>query len=333
MKKILLHTSIIALAAMAVASCNINSYPVFDDNDAFAAFDVLEEEVTEPEKGKTTVVEIPVTLASVAGLDATVSFTVAPETYDNPDTEEVEAIVIGAEEDKHYKVLNEGKILTFNAEQRTDYVRIEVLDVNSGVVNDDLKFYITLSGSQQVNIGAENVCEVVIADRDDIRNPVVGTYKVNLSDGTTWDLKVAKDTENAEQVLFSNLCNFAPAGLPATTAFAGTIVRDEKDPNKAITTIEIELGQTSDGDSPLTLVGAKPLGGYAYQTIDEGKLIVTITSDANGPVLEFKSTVTVDEKTKAESFDYTHIAVVDGNDNVLAPQVLPLKAVVPPAEK
>lgn len=277
--------------------------------------------------------EIPVTLASVAGLDATVSFTVAPETYDNPDTEEVEAIVIGAEEDKHYKVLNEGKILTFNAEQRTDYVRIEVLDVNSGVVNDDLKFYITLSGSQQVNIGAENVCEVVIADRDDIRNPVVGTYKVNLSDGTTWDLKVAKDTENAEQVLFSNLCNFAPAGLPATTAFAGTIVRDEKDPNKAITTIEIELGQTSDGDSPLTLVGAKSLGGYAYQTIDEGKLIVTITSDANGPVLEFKSTVTVDEKTKAESFDYTHIAVVDGNDNVLAPQVLPLKAVVPPAEK
>lgn len=52
MKKILLHTSIIALAAMAVASCNINSYPVFDDNDAFAAFDVLEEEVTEPEKAR-----------------------------------------------------------------------------------------------------------------------------------------------------------------------------------------------------------------------------------------------------------------------------------------
>lgn len=320
MKKILLHTSIIALAAMAVASCNINSYPVFDDNDAFAAFDVLEYDVTEPVNDST--VRIPVTLASVAGLNATVSFTVAPE---NETT--------GAVEGTDYEILNEGKTLTFNAEQRTDYIVVNVFNNTSGKVNDDKAFIITLSGSQQVNIGAENVCEVVIADRDDIRNPVVGTYRINLTDGTTWDLKVAKDAENAEQVLFSNLCNFAPAGLPATTAFAGTIVRDEKDPNKAITTIEIELGQTSDGDSPLTLVGAKSLGGYAYQTLDEGTLVVTITSDANGPVLTFKPSQSAKTEGATPTDDYTHIAVVDGEGNVLAPQVLPLEAVVPPAEK
>lgn len=312
MKKILLYTGIIAMGAAAAMSCNLNNYPVFDDNDAFAAFDVLEDDVTEPEKGKTVIQEIPVTLASVAGLQATVSFTVAPE---NDST--------GAVEGTDYRVLNEGKTLSFNAEQRTDYVRIEVLDNTSGVVNTDKAFVITLTGgSQNISIGAENVCEVTITDRDDLRNPVVGSYKITLADAV-WDMKVTKDADNAEQVLFSNLCNLAAANLPTSTAFAGTIVRDEKDPNKAITTIEIELGQASGGDAPLTLVGAESLGGYAYDIVDEGTLVVKITSDANGSVLTFE----------ASEDGYPLIAVMDGEGNVYAAQKLPLVAKVPAPEK
>ena len=196
-------------------------------------------------------------------------------------------------------------------------------DKKSGEVKTDKAYVITLTGgSQNISIGAENVCEVTITDRDDLRNPVVGSYKITLADAV-WDMKVTKDADNAEQVLFSNLCNLAAANLPTSTAFAGTIVRDEKDPNKAITTIEIELGQASGGDAPLTLVGAESLGGYAYDIVDEGKLVVKITSDANGSVLTFE----------APEDGYPLIAVMDGEGNVYAAQELPLVAKVPAPEK
>lgn len=345
MKKILLHTSIIALAAMAVASCNINSYPVFDDNDAFAAFDELEVSVTEPEVGKTTTLKIPVTVASVAGVTAEVSFSVAPE---NDTT--------GATEDVDYRILNENNSLTFGADKRTDEIIVEILDNTSGIVNTHQiektgevqlnvtkSFIITLTGSQQVEMGAENVFEVVITDRDDIRDIVAyggldtdktelpKKYAVEPKDGIKWDISISKDANFTDRVLISNLCNFGPAGLSTKTAFYGEVIWDEKDPKATVTQIAIPLGQDNGDDSPLTLVGAKSLGGYTYQTIKEGTLVVTIGT--NGTSLTFEKITVLDKDGKAVDSPMDMIAVVDEDNNVLAPQLLSLNATVPTAEK
>lgn len=146
MKKTLIYVCMAVTAAFAAVSCDINSFPVFDDaTDAFVKFDNDEATVV---KGET--INVGVTLASVAGLEATATFTVAPVGEG------------GAVEGVDYTILNSGKTLSFNAQNRTAYIQIQA---TAGTVGEKA-FIITVTGNEPINTGAQNTCEVEIVDAD-----------------------------------------------------------------------------------------------------------------------------------------------------------------------
>jgi hypothetical protein len=69
MKKIFYLISIVVLGFLA-ASCNINEFPTFDDNDAFAAFPTASMKIAED--GGT--LNIPVHVTSLKGVATTVTY-------------------------------------------------------------------------------------------------------------------------------------------------------------------------------------------------------------------------------------------------------------------
>ena len=188
MKKALLYTSIIVLGALAAVSCNLNNYPVFDDNDAFVAFDDVALTFSEPDTlGKPTTVEVSVTLASVAGLTASVSYEVI-------DT--LSAAQGGALEGYDFNLLDETGVLRFDKDHRTATIQIELLADSVGTYTRDKSFSIRLVNSPDVNLGEESLCTITIADGDDPRSHILGTYSASSPDGGVWNMTITADAED-----------------------------------------------------------------------------------------------------------------------------------------
>ena len=102
MKKIFTYLTIVAVAAFA-ASCNTNNDPVFDDADAFVAFDKAAMTCLETAKE----ISVPVTLASVAGIATTISY---------------EAVDGTAKSGVNYDLSDGTGTLTFSETGRTQYI-------------------------------------------------------------------------------------------------------------------------------------------------------------------------------------------------------------------
>ncbi len=189
MKKIFLLLNIFALCLLA--SCNPNEYAKFNDKDAFVAFGSSTYSVSE-DGGS---IKIPVTLASVAGLEATVT---------------VSGVDVTAKSGVNYTVKNGGKLL-FNSETRTAEVEVEIVNV-PGVYTGDIQFNLTFSDLGGVNAGKANTATVTILDLDHPLSYILGTYDVTYYNTTGGPLQtnivVKKDDSDISKVWVRNLfCN------------------------------------------------------------------------------------------------------------------------------
>ena len=271
MKKIY---SVIALAAALVmlASCELNKEPVFNDSDAFVAFNNAAFSCAETD-GE---ISIPVTLASLNGMSTTVSY---------------EAVNGTAKEGVNFELVDGAGTLTFSPAERTQYIKVKILDPGvsyspntgermSGLYTGDLKFTISFKSTGDVAASRQNACTVTIKDTDHPMSALLGDYTMSavsyFNGPVRWTMSILKDEKDDHMVWFFNI--FAVDGFADTdTMYYGNVDAD-------LTTITIPLGQESEYTRKtgyhLTLYGVdNELEGY-----ETGNLTVTILKDASGAV-------------------------------------------------
>lgn len=260
MKKIILYSSILAAGILTVLSCNLNTYPVFDDNDAFVGFKTTSYSFAEPvEAGSTIPVNIPVTLASVAGISANVPYTVESGTA-----------VLG----KDFEMADPGMTLSFDASNRTRNITVNLLSTYVGAYTGSKSFTIKL-GESDVNLGAENTCTVTITDSDHPLTDILYTYGMSgesLEAGpVVWDLTFDKDPSDVTIV-------WIKSGVVAAVdiaGFYGTVTSSDGVPSS----ISFVLGQTSSDNGNYVLYGINSLG----EIVKSGTMMVSI-SDKGGKI-------------------------------------------------
>ncbi len=258
MKKILLYTSILALGALAALSCNLNSYPVFDDNDAFVAFDATGYQFNEPEAGLTDTVDVYVTLASVAGLSSTVSY------------EAVDSTAIAGVD---YELLDANGVLNFDSENRTQAIRVILKSPNAGTYTGNKVFTLRFKSTGSVNAGSESSCLVTIADIDHPLNPILGSYAMSgtsyFNGPVTWTMTLERDDSDVSIVWISGIVDSQTIG-----GFYGTVTMAEDGVTPQ--TITIPLGQQStETTSTCLLYGIDAQG---VNIADSGNITVDITN-------------------------------------------------------
>lgn len=268
MKKILIYTALF-VGLFAAVSCDKNQPPVFDDANAFVAFDKASFSIDEAiidENGdilpQTEKLRLPVTLGSVKGLAETVKFTVADGT---------------AKAGVNFNLLTTSGTLSFDAQNRTQYIEFEVLYYEE--YTGDLKFTVELAPTDNVALGLASKCTVTVGDVDHPLTDLLGTYRATSSIAARtnpWVMELYKDEEDDHMVWFFNL--FANAGwADFDTMFYGNV-------DETLSTIVIPFGQTSEykygGETPVTL--------YWMDADDEvgktGSVTVTILKDADGKI-------------------------------------------------
>ena len=261
MKLNIKYLSFLLAGAAVLASCDKNEPNVFDDKDAFVAFDAVNVSYNEDYSAEGATFKIPVTLASVAGLEETVKFEiVAPE--DSTKT---------AEAGVNYELVTTTGVLSFNAETRTQY--IEFKTIADGEYRGDLSFVVKLLPSETLPVGAESECVVTIGDIDHPLTFMLGAYTAtgeNFWDGPCqWTITIYKDAEDVHKVWFDNLFQKDSWAAPDTRYYG--IVSDDN------TTINIPFGQTSEylysNGKPVTLLGFDGENGYDTGSVD-AQLIV-----------------------------------------------------------
>jgi hypothetical protein len=212
--------------------------------------------------------KIPVTLASVKGLEETVKFEVV--------TPDQKAAVAGV----NYELLTTTGVLSFNAENRTQYIEFKTMP--DGEYTGDLKFSVKLLPSETLEVGSESECTVTICDIDHPLTFMLGSYTatgVNYWNGpTTWTMTFYKDAEDDHKVWIDNLFEKADWAAEDTRYYG--IVSDDN------TTLNIPFGQTSEytysNGKPLTLLGFDGSNGY-----DTGSVDVKIIVDGTKVSLDF----------------------------------------------
>ncbi len=269
MKKILIYTLTALSAAAALASCNKNDYPVFDDKNAFVAFDETEVSANEDYSKNGDTLRVAVTLASVAGLEETVKFEIS-----EPSTKAAKAGV-------NYELLTTSGTLSFDANHRTAY--IEFLTKYDGVYTGDLSFTIKVYGNDEIASGSEDECKVTIGDIDHPLSSILGTYKMSGESywygNMSWAMTTYKDADDDHKIWFDNLMgNTNWSG--SDTRYYGTVDQD-------LTTITIPFGQDSEylyrGTTPITLYGIdSELDAY-----DTGSVQVKIINENGAITLDF----------------------------------------------
>lgn len=259
MKKIFTYISLVAVAALA-ASCDMNKEPVFNDADAFVAFDKAAFSCQESVGS----IQIPVTLASVAGISTTVSYAAVDGTA-----------VAGTD----FELADGRGTLTFTADTRTQYITVNIIE-HPGVYTGDLNFSLEFKSTGDVNSGFDNKCTITILDNDHPLASILNTYKATgtsyFNGEIEWEMTLEKDAKDVAMVWFSQL-------VGGVSGFYGIVTMTDGQP----TSIAIPMGQisavntTSSGDGNIYLYGLSNDGNLN----DEGNIIVTIKD--NGATLEF----------------------------------------------
>lgn len=269
MKKILIYTLTALSAAAALASCNKNDYPVFDDKNAFVAFDQVTVSVNEDYSAGGDTLRIPVTLASVAGLEETVKFEV------------IEPATKAAKAGVNYELLTTSGTLSFDADHRTAYIEFKTIYYSE--YTGDLNFSIKIYGNDTIASGSEDECKVTIADIDHPLSSILGAFTMSGKSywygDMTWTMTTYKDAEDDHKIWFDNLMgNSNWSG--SDTRYYGVVDAD-------LTTITIPFGQDSEykygGSTPITLYGIdSELNDY-----DSGNLQAKIVVDGNNVTIDF----------------------------------------------
>lgn len=230
MKKILSFLNLVILGALLTVSCNLNENPKFDDKDAFVAFDNATMTVSE----SVGTIKVPVTLASVKGIAATISF---------------QAVDGTAKGGINYELLDGAGTLTFTAEERTQYITVKINKITG--YTGDLKFTLKFKegGLAGLSEGAENKCVITITDNDHPLGDILGTYTAAgvayPSTATSWKITLAKDASDVTVVWFIGITPYFEGGgswgYPAyDTRFYGNVTMKAGKPSK----ITIPFNQT-----------------------------------------------------------------------------------------
>lgn len=190
MKKIFAYIGIAACAAAILSSCGKSNVPaVFDDSNAFVAFNASTANIDEDSKDT---LRLAVTLGSVAGLNERISYTVKDST---------------AKEGVNFTIVDASKTLTFSSTERVQY--IEVVPKADGTYTGDLIFTITLNPSANVNLGNASVCTVKVNDIDHPLTPILGTWTLNANSyfngAQTYTATFIKDPADDHMVWIDNL--------------------------------------------------------------------------------------------------------------------------------
>jgi hypothetical protein len=242
-----------------LASCDKNDPNVFDDKDAFVAFDAVSVTYAEDYSKDGATFKIPVTLASVKGVEETVKFEVV--------TPEQKGAVAGV----NFELVTTTGVLSFDAEKRTQYIEFKTL--TDGEYTGDLKFSVKLLPSETLPVGSESECTVTISDIDHPLTFMLGSYTatgVNYWNGpTTWTMTFYKDAEDDHKVWIDNL--FEKESWAADDTRYYGIVSDDN------TTLNIPFGQESEykysNGKPVTLLGFDGSNGYDTGSVD-AKIII-----------------------------------------------------------
>lgn len=304
MKKIINITLVLAAAAVAF-SCDKNLPKTFSDANAFVAFDkataAIDEGVVDPETGvisqNPNTVKLPVTLGSVSGKTAQVSFEVKDGT---------------AKAGVNYKVVTEGS-LSFNASNRTQYIEIQPLyeDAYTG----DLKLTVNLKPANGINVGAASTCTVTISDLDHPLSALIGNYEAQSStDAYTnpWTMTLYKDEDDDHVVWFFDI--FANPGWSISdTMYYGVVVEDE---SGKLDHINLPFGQScvyKYGTSTISLYWLAADKSFGK----DGSLDIKILYDNNGNINgldfgeEFGITAQVDDYVNPDDWDEGWIGFAD----------------------
>lgn len=265
MKSLYTYIGAVLAAASILASCDKNEPSKFNDKDAFVAFDKTSLTLSE---GSEDVLRIPVTLASVAGLEETIKFEVK-----EPEKK-------AAKQGVNFELLTKSGTLSFNAENRTRY--IEVKAIPDGKYTGDLQFSIVINGTESIKAGSENTCTVTVADSDHPLGFMLGEYTatgVNYWDGPcTWTMTFFKDADDDHNVWIDNLFQ--------NDSFAGADTRYYGIVNEDLTSLNIPFGQESEykysNGNPITLLGFDGENGYETGSVD-----VAIVRDGDKVSLDF----------------------------------------------
>ena len=256
-------------AGLLAVSCDItnldwlNPTETFDDANAFVAFDKTAYTVSEDSED---VLRIPVTLASVAGLEETVSFKVV-----EPETKAAKAGV-------NYELLTTSGVLSFNQGQRTDY--IEFTFMPDGTYTGDLSFNIVLNEGSTIGTGAASTCTVTISDIDHPLSALLGSYTASGENywygQEDWTMDLVKDADDDHKVWFNNIFD--------NSGWAGSDMMYYGNVNAEMTSINLPFGQTAEylygGTYKVYLYGLDS----SFEGYDTGSMTIEILKDADGNV-------------------------------------------------
>ena len=182
-----------AASMLALASCDLNEYPEFDDADAFIAFTSSTASVGE-ESGS---LEIPVLLTSKSGMTATAEIEVVA------DAEGTTAF-----EGTDYTI--ENKTLSFSGlEGATQKIKINIVD--NDVFSGNKTFKIRLKDGGSVKLGAAKTCTITIQDNEHPLAFILGTYGASADSYFSsrghfdWDITITRDDNDISKVWIGNL--------------------------------------------------------------------------------------------------------------------------------
>lgn len=248
-----------AAAVIAAVSCNINTYPVFDDDDAFAGFETTSYSIAEPEEaGAYSSYEIPVTLASVAGLTASVSYSIENGTA-----------VLGED----FELADPNMVLSFDADNRTRNIVINVLDTYVGKYTGNKNFTIKINeDGTDVELGAENTCTVTIIDSDHPLTAILHSYGMTGKEtaagpDVNWNLTIEPDASDVTIAWISN----GIVAADETAGFSGVVTSSSGVPSS----ISFAIGQTSSENEDYVLYAVDADGTL----VEEGSLIVSVSEE------------------------------------------------------
>lgn len=160
MKKTIKLISVLSLAALAICSCKgLNPTPGFDQKDASVGIAASSYSFNED----AGVVSIPVSVATLKGIDTKVSYTLSSDT------------TMTAKEGVNFTFVDPTKTLKFSQDKLTDSIKIQIIDIK-GVYTGNVKFGLVLSASPDFPISADSTTTITIKDLDHPLSDLIGNW-------------------------------------------------------------------------------------------------------------------------------------------------------------
>ena len=264
MKNIFFKIMAGAAAISALASCNLNDYPAFNEADSFVAFDKTSFIIDET----AGTVSLPITIASIDPVKTAITYEVVDGT---------------AKAGENYSLADESAVLSFDGKERTKSIVINITDL-PGNYTGDLTFSVNiLSAGKTLNLGAKTTCSIKICDLDHPLAEILGEYHCTATDkgdgAVEWDMRISKDDKDVNGVWVDYICPLAASNSSLKFAVYGTVSEDKK-------TIKFPCGQKPGAmyaaDDPFTFIWFDYDGGYQVEESGD----VTMVSTTPG---EFKT--------------------------------------------